>query len=214
MAPSWDTGIFRGIHHGWHHPALDPVMKALTDPGPWKVPLFLLACGLFLSRGRRGVVGLLVLVLTLAASDQLSSKVLKPIFRRSRPSVELADTRPLFGVRRSYSFPSGHATNFFAAVPVVGTVFPQGAIPCAVLASAVSLSRVYVGDHYPSDVLAGALLGVMLGFLGRKAFLRLERTIARRMSRAAPAAGPERAGGGAATGPPERKAAEAPSGGP
>ena len=199
MAPSWDIAAFRAIHHGWHHPVLDPAMKALTDVGPWKVPLLCLVAILILTRGRRGALALAMLAATLTASDQLSSHVLKPMFRRPRPCLELADTRPLFGARRSYSFPSTHATNFFAATPLLASILPQGTAAWVGIAGAVSISRIYVGDHYPSDVIAGALLGTLLGFLGRKALLRLERTMLR--PRVAPT--------GAA--PPSE---EAPSGGP
>ena len=189
------------------------MMKALTDPGPWKLPLLFLAGVLFLSRGRRGATALLVLVLTLASSDQLSSKILKPIFKRSRPSVELSDTKPLFGVRRSYSLPSGHATNFFAAAPIMATVFPQGAIPYVALATGVALSRVYVGDHYPSDVVVGALIGLALGFLGRKAFLRLDRTLTGRMGRKLGVARAEAPASAGVSSPSEGRGASAPSGG-
>jgi undecaprenyl-diphosphatase len=171
---AWDPGVFRAIHLGLHHPALDPVMMALTDPGQWKIPLLVLAGALFLTQRARGVLALLVLALTLAVSDQLSAKVIKPIVKRPRPSVVLADSHPLFGVRRSYAFPSVHAVNFSAAVPIVATVFPAAAVPAAVVAALVCFSRVYVGDHWPSDVLAGIALGLGLGLLGRKAFLRLE----------------------------------------
>ena len=149
-------------------------MIFFSDPGRWKIPILIGFGALFLTRRSRGVIGLLVLVATLAMSDQLSAKVLKPIFRRERPSVALADTKPLFGVRRSWAFPSVHATNFTAAVPIVATVFPAALIPASVVAGVVSLSRVYVGDHWPSDVAGGALLGLGIGLLGRTALLRLE----------------------------------------
>lgn len=87
MAPGWDVALFRAIHHGLHHPLLDPLMKALTDPGAWKIPLFALAAALFLARGRRGAAALLALVLTVAVSDQVTSRALKPFFHRQRPSV-------------------------------------------------------------------------------------------------------------------------------
>jgi len=180
---AWDAALFRAIHLGFHHAALDPIMMALTDPGRWKIPILLLTAACFLARGARGALALVVLVATLAATDQLSSKVIKPIVKRPRPSVALADSHPLFGVRRSYSFPSTHAVNFTAAIPMMGTVFPRAGAPYAVLASLVCLSRIYVGDHYPSDVMAGAILGLCLGWLGRKAFLRLGETLARRRAR-------------------------------
>ncbi|HKW51206.1 MAG TPA: phosphatase PAP2 family protein, partial [Candidatus Eisenbacteria bacterium] len=167
---------------------------ALTDPGRWKIPLLVLVGALFLTRRARGALALVVLALTLTVADQVSAKVIKPMVKRPRPSVVLADSHPLFGVRRSYSFPSVHAVNFSAALPIVATVFPPAAIPAAVVAALVCFSRIYVGDHWPSDVLGGILLGLGLGLLGRKAFLRLEQN-ARRWVRGAgagesPSAGP------------------------
>jgi len=181
MTPAdWDAALFRAIHHGMHQRWLDPIMVWLTEPGPWKIPLLALIGTLFLLHGRRGLIGVAVLALTITASDQLSSHVLKPIFRRARPSETLRDTLPLFGVRHSYSFPSSHATNFFAAAPVISAVFPTSTIAVYVVAAAVSFSRVYVGDHYPLDVILGGALGLGLGFLGRKAYRRLVRTLLQR----------------------------------
>jgi len=195
MTPAdWDVAVFRAIHHGMHHPWLDPVMVALTDPGPWKFPLLALVALVFLLRGRRGWIGLVILCLTIGAADQLSSHILKPIFRRIRPSTALTDTVPLFGRRTSYSFPSTHASNFFSAAPVVSAVFPQLTVFAYVYAGAVCLSRIYVGDHYPSDVLAGTVLGLFLGFLGRRAYRRAMVTFAGRRIKArgerAPSGGP------------------------
>ena len=181
MTPAdWDLALFRAIHHGMHQRWLDPIMVWLTEPGPWKIPLLCLIGALFVIKGRRGLIGVLVLALTITAADQLSSHVLKPVFRRARPSETLRDTLPLFGVRHSYSFPSSHATNFFAAAPVISAVFPQSTVVAYMVAAAVSFSRIYVGDHYPLDVIVGAALGLGLGFLGRKAYRRLVRTLLQR----------------------------------
>jgi len=177
MLLAWDAAIFRAIHHGLHVPALDPVMMWLTAPGAFRFVLFVLVGAAFLARGARGALALAVLVATIAVSDQVSARGIKPIFRRQRPSVVLADTRPLFGVRHTWSFPSNHAVNFTAAVPIVATVFPIATVPAIVVAAAVSFSRIYVGDHWPSDVLGGILIGLYVGLLGRKAYRRTLRTI-------------------------------------
>lgn len=187
----WDEAIFRQIHLSWRHPALDPIFRGLTDPGKLMLPTLLVLLGCFWMKGRRGVLGLLVLALAIGASDQTSAKLLKPIFQRQRPSVLLADSQPLFGVRGSYSFPSVHATNAFASAVVLDAVFPGARVAFVALAALVSYSRIYVGDHWPSDVLAGALLGSLIGLGARVLFMRL---VARWGS-------PRRAGGTPSAGP-------------
>lgn len=176
----WDEAIFRRIHLAWRHDDLDPVFRGLSDPGRLVLPLFLVLLGFFWIKGKRGLLGALVLALTIAAADQTSAKLLKPIFQRPRPSVTLEDARPLFGPRGSHSFPSVHATNSFAAALVLDAVFPGRRLAFLAAAGLVSYSRVYVGDHWPSDVVAGALLGAMIGWLGRRLYVRLAARVAAR----------------------------------
>ncbi len=175
MTPWWqgaDEAVFRQFHLVWRHPALDPVFRLLTDPGKLFLPLLLILLGALWMERRRGLVALLVLAATIAVADQTSAKLLKPLFARPRPSVTLADSQPLFGVRGSYSFPSVHATNSFAAALVLDAVFPGGRAAFLTVAALVSYSRIYVGDHWPSDTIAGALLGTLIGLAGRALFAR------------------------------------------
>jgi undecaprenyl-diphosphatase len=139
-------------------------------------------------KGKRGLLGALVLALTIAAADQTSAKLLKPLVQRPRPSATLEDSRPLFGVRGSYSFPSVHATNSFAAALVIDAVFPGRRVAFLAAAGLVSYSRVYVGDHWPSDVIAGALLGALIGWLGRRLYMRLAARLAARAAGVRPGA--------------------------
>lgn len=184
----WDEAVFRRIHLVWRHDELDPVFRGLSDPGRLVLPLFLVLLGFFWMKGKRGLIGALVLALTIAAADQTSAKLLKPLVQRPRPSVTLEDSRPLFGARGSYSFPSVHATNSFAAALVLDAVFPGRRVAFLAAAGLVSYSRVYVGDHWPSDVIAGALLGALIGWLGRRLYLRLAARLAARAAAVRPGA--------------------------
>jgi undecaprenyl-diphosphatase len=173
VTPPWqglDEAIFRQVHLVWRHPYLDPIFRGLTDPGKLLLPLLLVLLGCLWMARRRGVLGVLVLAATIGVSDQTSAKILKPIFHRQRPSVLLADARPFFGIRGSYSFPSVHAVNSFAGALVLDAIFPGARAGLLTVAALVSYSRVYVGDHWPSDVVAGALLGCLIGWAGRRLF--------------------------------------------
>ncbi len=88
--------------------------------------------------------------------------VVKLVVKRPRPVLE--GLPPLGGAPSSLSFPSAHATSSFAVATAMTRVEPLGAL-AFVLALALSLGRPYLGMHYPSDVLAGALLGVALGLI-------------------------------------------------
>lgn len=88
--------------------------------------------------------------------------VIKAIVRRPRPLLE--GLPPLGGAPSSLSFPSAHATSSFVVATAMTRVEPLGALAFA-LAFALALGRPYLGMHYPSDVVAGAVLGVGLGLL-------------------------------------------------
>ena len=88
--------------------------------------------------------------------------VVKLIVKRPRPVLE--GLPPLGGAPSSLSFPSAHATSAFAVATAMTRVEPWGALAFA-LAFALALGRPYLGMHYPSDVLAGAVLGVLLGLI-------------------------------------------------
>ena len=100
--------------------------------------------------------------LTVAGAYVLNSTI-KLVVRRRRPQV--AGLPALTGTPTGLSFPSAHATSSFAAARAYSTLLP--ASPLYALACGLSLSRLYLGVHYPSDSLAGALLGLVVGSLGR-----------------------------------------------
>ena len=87
---------------------------------------------------------------------------IKALVDRERPSLRFAEPKPLVHTPHDHSFPSGHAATSFAAATVLTFAFPRLAPALFVLAGAVAFSRVYVGVHYPLDVLGGAALGVLV----------------------------------------------------
>jgi undecaprenyl-diphosphatase len=101
-------------------------------------------------------------LLAVAVTDPLCSHILKPLFARDRPYLHVPMLACPYGSGGGFSMPSSHAANVFALAAVFGAPWLWA------LAAAVALSRVIIGVHYPSDVLAGGLVGVGAGLSFRK----------------------------------------------
>jgi undecaprenyl-diphosphatase len=110
-------------------------------------------------RPRSWPVTLLPVAAALLAASALSA-VLKEVADRARPSVADTAMTTLTALPADASFPSGHALSAFAAAGVVTVLHPRLRVPALALAALVGVSRVYLGVHYPLDVLAGAALGL------------------------------------------------------
>ena len=108
---------------------------------------------------RWAVLGLTIVVVALADA---SATGLKAAFDRERPPERYAEPDPLVNVPDTGSFPSGHAATSFAAATILSFAFPRLGPIFLVLAAAVGFSRVYVGVHYPLDIVGGAVLGVLI----------------------------------------------------
>jgi undecaprenyl-diphosphatase len=124
------------------------------------------------------------LFLDVALADlagQLISLGLKQGIGRERPNVAYPEPRPLVHAPHDGSFPSGHATVSFACATVLSFYAPRAAPAFYVLAAAIAWSRVYVGVHYPLDVLGGAALGLGIAIALRwlTATLRRSRPVTR-----------------------------------
>jgi undecaprenyl-diphosphatase len=123
------------------------------------------------------------------AADLLALAV-KVAVARPRPFETIPEADPLIGATVGQSMPSGHAATSFAGAVILTYLLPRGAPLFFVLASAIALSRVYVGVHYVSDITVGALLGTAVGLAGLGLLRVLRPTSAgRRRSEAVPPAG-------------------------
>jgi undecaprenyl-diphosphatase len=109
---------------------------------------------------RRPRLFVLLLAADLAA-DGLSY-ALRQAIGRDRPPLVYPEPKPLVDVPHSGAFPSGHASTAFACATVLAWASPALRAPAVVLAAAIAWSRVYVGVHWPLDVLGGAALGVLV----------------------------------------------------
>ena len=138
----------------------------LSIAGSWSGIWLLIALVLAILWRRPNVF---LLVAAAALTTQVVTSVLKLVFGRDRPPAVVLDPKPLLEVPTTSSFPSGHASTSFACAYVLSRLAPRLTPAFYALAVLISLSRVYVGVHYPLDVLAGALLGTLVAI----ALLRL-----------------------------------------
>lgn len=149
---------------------MDGVMRVYTSTAVWvPVALVLLLVVLKNNSPRIGLLTVLAVALTIVATDQVSSHLIKPLVGRLRPCndptiMHLIDT--VNGYRSNgYSFTSSHACNSFGIFTVVSLLIRNRLLSLSLLLWAVinSYSRIYLGVHYPGDILCGALLGAVIG---------------------------------------------------
>jgi undecaprenyl-diphosphatase len=155
-----DLRILRAMRTAGHTPGVEATARALGRAGNngaiWFGIGVLLA---IIDRGNREAWMVCALLGPVAIG---LNYVVKAIVKRPRPVLE--GLPPLGGAPSSLSFPSAHATSSFAVATAMTRVEPWGAL-AFVLALALALGRPYLGMHYPSDVAAGAVLGLILGLL-------------------------------------------------
>jgi undecaprenyl-diphosphatase len=168
---SWDRHLERWIvHHRWH--PLNEVFVWLTKIGSHG--LVWLALGLVLAVVRRRALPFVAVALAVLVADGVAALV-KLAVGEKRPT----EPDSLVTIPHSHSFPSGHAATAFAGATMMSFLVPRAAPAFYVLAAAIAYSRLYVGVHFPLDVVGGAVIGVATALLllgvARRRSVRLRR---------------------------------------
>ncbi len=176
-----DTKLFLQINTVLTSPFLDTVYPWWREGNAW-IPLYLFLIVFMLQNFKSKALGwILFALLTITLSDQISSHLIKPFFQRLRPCNEplLANQIRLLlnGCSGGYSFTSSHATNHFAfalfVYKTLGFVIGKWKYALLVWAASVAYGQVYVGVHYPLDILVGSILGTVIGYITTNGFHRI-----------------------------------------
>ncbi len=144
------------LRAGW----LDPIMKFITYLANGGA-LWIGICVLLLILKKTRTTGL-VCSCSLAATFLINNIILKNIIARTRPYEVVEGLNRIIGAQSDYSFPSGHSGASFAVAVVMFMEMPKKyGVPALIAAMLIALSRLYVGVHYPSDVIAGIFTGTL-----------------------------------------------------
>ena len=174
-----DHQWFHAINQGLSNSFFDFLMPILRNRYTW-VPLYLFLAYFWVKNyGKAGMLMIVFLLLCFGISDYTASSIIKPAVARLRPCREMAgQINSLIPCGSGYSFPSSHAANHFALALFFIILFYnkwKWVLPLALLwAASIGFAQIYVGVHFPIDVLAGGVLGSIVGSLLGLLFLRFK----------------------------------------
>ena len=155
-----DRSILYFINNNLSNPIFDLFFTTITNEHLWAIPVLIGLLALIVRGGKRGKIAAVLVLIAASATDATVVEIIKPAIGRLRPSHALGDTINLLVPKGGrYGFVSAHAANIFAGTTVLSYFYKQWKKPLLFLAFSVAVSRVYVGVHYPGDVLFGGLFG-------------------------------------------------------
>lgn len=182
-----DRKLFMELNSNFHNPWLDQFMWFLSSTAAW-FPLYLILLYLLIKNFKQETWMVLVAIgLTILMADQVTSTIMKPFFERLRPSHEpaLLDTVNIVNQYRGgkYGFASSHAANTFGISTLMWFILRIYRPWIALLffwPLAVGYTRVYLGVHYPGDILAGFFVGFLAAVAAYFFWLLLKNFVYRR----------------------------------
>ena len=175
-----DSFIFFKINTVYTSSFFDALFPWYREGNTW-IPLYLfLILFIIVNFKKSALQWIIFVIITLLLTDQLSSSIVKPFFERLRPC---ADPNLMNKVRLllnhcsgGFSFTSSHATNHFGfavfIIMTLGHIFRKWKYLFLIWAASVSYGQIYVGVHYPFDILGGAMLGSTIGWLTASFYIR------------------------------------------
>ena len=167
-----DSDILLFVQDTLRTPVLNTVFSLLTRLGD--AGLVWIALGVILLLFRRTRRGGLCMLGGLACEYVICDLIIKPLVMRTRPYLMVEGLELIIAPQSSFSFPSGHAASSFVCAYLLTRAFGKKGAWAYLPAALIALSRIYVGVHYPSDVLAGMLLGTVVGVLVWRIVRRME----------------------------------------
>jgi len=160
MMQFFDIPLFNLINHGMNNRFFDLLMPFISRIGGGE---FLFVLGIFMLFSRKREIKMMGLILIAGLTISFYAvSILKILIARPRPFLSLPNVI-LLASEKSFSFPSNHAATSFMAVFLLSSHFKRYAL-FYLFATLVCISRIYMGVHYPTDVIAGALLGIAIGY--------------------------------------------------
>lgn len=175
-----DQNLFLKINTVYTNSFLDAVYPWYREANAW-VPLYLfLIVFSVMNFKSKAFSWILFIVITIVLTDQISSSWIKPFFERPRPCRDpflMSHVRLLLnGCSGGYSFTSSHATNHFGfavfVVMTLGNIMGRWKYAFLFWAASISYGQVYVGVHYPLDIVSGAIVGSVIGWITGSFYLR------------------------------------------
>ncbi len=159
-----DGGFLLLLQEHMRTPLLNDIMIFITSLGNGGM-IWIAATIILLIPKKTRKIGVMSGV-ALLGSLIINNNIVKNLVQRPRPYMTFKDIQILIPTPSEFSFPSGHTSSSFAAASVFYKHLPKKfGVPAVILAGLIGFSRLYVGVHYPTDVIAGVLMGMFLGWL-------------------------------------------------